>query len=269
MLITPYVQEVREALHGRRRKLKEHGDSHWTLDMSNGRPRHVDARIDAEWLVMDAELDTDADPWDLLLLTGELHGGVKAALDPDSQRPYRLRAELPLCEDMDVSERIADRLLGFEIKPTPDGEPFTCDLESLIAEAGWECDKDHKGNVKVRLETPGELAQATVAQDNEALRAVVTLPVPEQQAGLVRLALGVWLLTANGVLRMARAAAEEEDGCTAVGIEIAFGTPPSPGELAHAFSALSVACRLCLAEAAVFEDETIAKQYLALRGWSS
>ena len=38
---------------------------------------------------------------------------------------------------------------------------------------------------------------------------------------------------------------------------------------AHALSALSMACRLCAREVKALEDETLAQEFVRVRGWSS
>jgi hypothetical protein len=68
------------------------------------------------------------------------------------------------------------------------------------------------------------------------------------------------------MVRLARATAEERAGRTAVRFEVVFVSPPCAAEMAHALSALSVACRLCGREAKVLQqDEGAAEEYLALR----
>ena len=85
-----------------------------------------------------------------------------------------------------------------------------------------------------------------------------------------RQALAVALLTICGIIRMARATARENDGQAAARFEVVFSNAPCSGELVHALAALSVACRLCGKEVKVLqEEEEVAREYLAVRGWPS
>ena len=59
------------------------------------------------------------------------------------------------------------------------------------------------------------------------------------------------------------------DEATVGRFEVIFESPPTPGVLRHALSALSVACRLCGREAKALEAEGLAREYLSVRGWSS
>ena len=65
------------------------------------------------------------------------------------------------------------------------------------------------------------------------------LPVESRQA------MALLLLSAGRSVRMARAAAEEGDGASSVSFEVLLPEIPSPTVLAHALSALWVACELC------------------------
>jgi hypothetical protein len=52
---------------------------------------------------------------------------------------------------------------------------------------------------------------------------------------------------------------------TACGFQVRFDPAPSATELDHALAALSVACQAAAREANVLLDESVARQYLAVR----
>ena len=152
--------------------------------------------------------------------------------------------------------------------PEGEGARTECDpaveLAAQCRESGWTF-AERSGKLVVDLEVPDAFQQAAVepkAQRGVAVSVDVTasgepLAMPCQEA------LALLLLRACGVVRMVRAAVEDVGSGTAARFEVLFSDTPCSAELAHAFSALSVACRIAGREAAILQhDEIVARAYL-------
>jgi len=279
----------------------------WAFTLSNGTRLAASARVADDWLLLDASLGLALAPlapaslmWELLRANATLGGGARFALGAD-QPTLRVRAEVPLDEDVDLHRRILEACAGFK---AANGRANTCagtqtqmaadsdaaagspgtttaggvesaaaDTEGAILErcrqTGWSASEREPGRLAVDLDVPGAFQQAIVETRSD-LSVAVTVPVldaavaaAESRAPVCRQALGLLLLRVCGFVRMARAAAEVRDGATRARFEVVFDSQPCAAELAHAFAALSVACRVAYREAAVlWGDEAVAKSYV-------
>jgi hypothetical protein len=137
-------------------------------------------------------------------------------------------------------------------------------LRRVCEDIGWKFTERAAGKYVVDLEAQGEFFQATVEQ--RSVGALVSADVTRSNAlsESSRHALAVLLLRAGAIVRMARPAIEEDESQIGARFEVAFGEQPRAFELAHALSALSVACSLCAREAKAMRDEIIAKEYLTI-----
>ena len=260
----------------------------WAFALSNGANLRATARIDDGWLLLDAPLSESRvknhQPplWKLLGWNAALVGGAKFAL-PAEESVVRLRAELPFDDDVNLTRRIVQACAGLKMASArfhrtdgagddADGcaatfaaENPASDLAGVCRESGWAFIERGSGILAVDLDVPGTFQQALVEADAQrgvavsvALTAGTEPPVPP-----CREALGLLLLRSSAVVRMARAAVETGEGGTAARFEVVFADTPCAAELAHAFAALSVACRLASHETAVLaRDERIARAYL-------
>jgi hypothetical protein len=121
----------------------------------------------------------------------------------------------------------------------------------------------------IDLDVPGRWHRVRVdTRGDRDVRLAVEIGGGGAVSPLTQQALGVLLLSANGAVRLARAAVKA-DSKQAATFEVAFGALPSASELDLALSALSVACRLFGREAKALEDENVARRYLELQGWLS
>src|SRR5262249_11169728 len=261
------------------------------LDFGGG-TLQATAQLDEDWLLLAAplrDLRKEESPAqrveELLRLNAGLLGGAKFTLD--AGRPVaRLAAEIPLGEDIDLASRILLACVGFEraaarfyrveaedqassnpedaagVRPTD----TSCDLARLCREAGWAFTERAAG-VAVTLDVPHGFYQALLRGGAEGVSAAVELTAHETIPSPCRQALGVFLLGASGAFRFARAAVGDGGGLAAR-LEVVLDGSPTATELAHALSALSVACRLCAREVRALEDEGVAREFLAVRGWS-
>ena len=259
----------------------------WAVTLSNGADLAAHARVEDGWLLLEASLG-DAPvarnrAWELLHANAALDGGARFALR--ARRPGLLAcAEVALDDDVDLPRRVLDACAGLQAAHErlvygPDGggaapaaaaggEPIP-ELTALCLESGWGCVERDGGRLAVDLDVPGEFQQAIVAPRGAGV--AVATPVLEagDQAGappapVCHRALGLLLLRVGGIVRLVRAAAEAGDAVPRARFEVVFGSRPAAAELAHAFAAVSVACRIAAREAAVLQsDAGIAQAYLA------
>jgi len=293
---TSWTKTVADALHRAGSGVTQTGSSKWNLRLNNGLALKATARIEEGWLFLDAPLRIGkkrrpikpARAWELLCCNAHVPCGCKFALSPDA-RSVHVRMEVPLvAEQGDIAERIRDVCRGFGLAsemfrsrkarqctdsrdslPDPHPSEGRQDLRALLTEADWPFVERSNGMI-VNLDVPNALYQATVEQhDERGIRVAVGFVSGESWSEECRNALGVLLLTASGIVRMARAAAEERNGRTDVRFEAILEGPCCAPELGHALSALSAAYRLCGSESKALQDEVLAEEYLSVRGWFS
>jgi hypothetical protein len=137
-----------------------------------------------------------------------------------------------------------------------------------VSEAGWPVSGSDREGLRVDLDVPGAFHQARVEDHHGGVRFAADIVRIEPLRTTTRPALALLLLSASALVRMARAAVERTSGEEAVRFEVVFDAAPSAAEIAHALSALSVACRGFAREAKALADEAVAMRYLELRGWS-
>ncbi len=261
---------LRDGLPG----LKRVRPATWSIAPRRGRPLGGGARVCEDWLLIAARVPKGAhvDAWRLLELNAAVSGGAKFVLD--GRGGAGLRAEVPLLHDVDLAERTrqcCDGLLaaaallgGGECNaPAPgeaDGSVET--VAALCEEAGWPAE-DRSGRLSVKLAVSEAAGRATLdVAPGGGVRAITPLEVgdPGGWPPSCRTALGRLVLVAGRVVRMARPAWSSEDGKLC--FMLSFDSPPAAAELGHAFSALSVARRLCAREAVALRDEKVAAAYL-------
>lgn len=259
--------------------LRSTGRGTWDFALMNGRPHHVWAHIEDEWLVMRSGAmtwpSTQDGQWSLLELNGRLSGPAKVALLP-GQAGERLRAEISLADEVDVAARVFETCEGFNTilrachgrrekggRAASEAGHAAPDLAGLCAEAGWPFAQRGEGKVAVELETGRGFFQAVLeGSSSGGVRARVELLPCSSLDNDPRRALAQLLLTASGVVRMARAVLISASPEPSAGFEVSFGSSPRPTELADALSALSVACAMCGREAGAIQDQTVASRYL-------
>ncbi len=278
--MTPELTIV-TALTKRATRVDALGTGRWAFAIQNGVTLAAGARVDDGWLVFDATLAAGpaaaARPWDWLAWNATLAGGARFVVRAPASAA-RVRAEVPLDQDIDVGRRIveactgleaAQRLVAYGPEPAPDGAASSgVSLAALCGQTPWPVVERDGGTLAVELDVPGAFHQATIARRADGSVAVATPVVDALATGggpvssVCEEALGLLLVRVGSVVRMVRAALEPGDGA-APHFEVVFGSAPHPTELSHACAALSVACRLASREAAVLQcDEGVAQAYL-------
>ena len=229
-----------------------------------------------------------AEPWkgdfgDALEANAALPGGARIAVRARSRRPAA-RAELVLPEHPDVLvHRLSRGFLGLRsaIAWLSDGRSKvpsvlaegSCQAEperlgELCAEAGWPATPRDAARWAVPLELDDAFHEAIIeAACDGAFEAWAALDAAPDEA-IARRAVEIMLLTAAGRMRLARPVACGQAAARRYGWQVSCPVGFEASDVGHALSALSVACRQTLAEAAALCDPDLAQRYLRLRGWS-
>lgn len=259
-------------------------DRHWTCTLANGGAIAVEARADDAWLTLAARpaLAPGLPPiteGTLLAWNATLVGGARFGLGPG----LALHADVPLDGGVDLGRRIAEACADFRtasaylhgagVGPAPLGIATPgVDLSALCRETGWTAKECGVGRVAVDLEVPGSFHRAVVEpRDGGGVAASVplldaALAGTAPASGTCERAVALFLVRLGAVVRMARAT-PSGGGTASPHLEVVRHAP-GPGELAHAFAALSVACRLAATEVMVLRhDEAVASAYV--RQWDA
>jgi hypothetical protein len=279
-------------------EIQQEGLCRWSFAAGPEETVKITARVDREWVFMDAPLAACEGVrwlqpkrlWNLLHANAGLSGGAKFIF-AGTPRHIRLRAEIPVNEGIDLAARIRNACGGFQeallcfrhersgrsvdgLEPLRPADPGPSDgrFQGLCTEAGWACSGRSDGGIAIRLDVPEAYYQATVRNGNRGSLCVwVELASEGSWLRDSWKALGVFLLQACGHLKTVRAAARYlGSGTTTAGLEVAIDPSAGSEELGRAFRALSVACTLIGKEVRILGDEVVGKEYLAMvRGWSS
>jgi hypothetical protein len=255
-------------------KLDAVGKSSWRFLPRAAAHCSMSAALEDNWLVLAAYdalgLFADAEPWTLLRCNAKLSGFSKFALLPDGR--VQLRAELPLLEDADLTGRIREICEGLESAfalydlSGPDGAPErpagTTDPKQLCAEAGWPFIERGPEKLLVEIESPGCFRQAAMVSSARGVQLSCELVSFGSLDAESREAIAIFLLSASGVVRLARAAIADD----VARLEVAFAARPCASEISSALESLSVGCSLCGEEIKTLQDKAIARHFLALRG---
>jgi len=271
--------------------INQTGRGRWELALVNGKSVSATATFLDRWLSIDAHVSDRldrADLWRLLTLNASLVGLSKFVLMPD-HRSVHVRSDISLSEDDDDFEavsnsatRVQEACVGMKSalarvhdekpsgrvksKPASDNQDAAKPehLRRVCEDAGWKFTERSTGKFVVDLEAQGGFFQAVVEPRSVGAHVSAEVARWDALAESSRHALAVLLLRAGALVRMARPAIEENETHVGARFEAVFSGLPRAFELAHAFSALSVACSLCGREAGAVQDEIIAKEYLTI-----
>ena len=199
-----------------------------------------------------------------------LPGGVRFALEGSD---LRRRADLLLREETALLARFRWTLAGFHPSPFESYNAYLGDpsnsgpqpaLGELLRETRWACTERGPNVYSVDLGSSVATSATICAQNSGlALSAELVRGTPARPAALQ--ALTLFLLTANSVVRGARAYRVDEEDQQAFGFQVCLPAAPTAGELEEGLAALSVALRSCAREAKVLLDDAAARCYLSVR----
>lgn len=262
------------------------GRLRWNCVVRNGRPLPVSAAAADDFILLDAAVGTvgDSGLHGLLERNATLDAGAKFAL---SDRPWRigLRAEIAVHDDVNLLARLRENLDAFRHcgsqfqAPALSREPASGEtavseaavspgagaLGELLRQTQWAFQERSTGGVSVDLEMRDAFFQALIEERGDGLDASVELVQGAEPPAVSCEALAAFLLCANHSLRLVRARVIRRDAEWVWGFQTRFESQPCPAELDHALAALSVACRAAAREASALLDESVARQYLAVR----
>jgi len=272
--------------------VKATGPGRWDFTLSNGTQLRAVAAVSDGWMVLDAALPSrgkgprrrlaglaDMMDWNARF------DGAKFVLPPGSPAVH-LRAEADLEDDGAVEQRIADSCEAFvgdyrryrhrnrkgaEAKRprrlrTADGEAPRPEL--LCEQTDWPWEGRPDGTAVVGLEAPGAFQAVVSAEVGGGIAARVDLAVLRKPTPASCRAAAVLLMTLGAVVRSVRGVWRREAQRVAAGLEVVFAASPTPAQLARAFCGMSLACRLCGAEAGALADREVASEYLVAQGLS-
>jgi hypothetical protein len=212
-----------------------------------------------------------------LLGNGTLPGGVKLALNAAS-RDLTLRTDIVLLDEIQLLERMRWAVQGFHeghrllkfpgsnaaraAKQISDADGVH--LGELLRESSWTFAERGPNEFSADLDAVSA-PPARIAMIEGQILFSVELARCAVAAEATRQALAIFLLTASGALRLARAHAMETDGDWSFGFQVCLPAAAATEEIDHALAALSIAHRMCARESSVLLDEAAARCYLAAR----
>jgi len=263
------------------------GRGHWRVALGEDDASSVYVRLRSGWVVCCSPIEAPFDgPTNVLerylRLNGRLFGRSKVVLDPARTTPLFVREDIPVVDGVDVAQActgaianlaqtkkrlaVGRTLADRERKMAALPPAFVDTIEEVSAAVGWShCAKDAETSV-VTLDGPGGSYKAAVAAHASGdYRISAHLSRHRSLSSIARRALAVFLLTANGLVRYARAGIERSAGATSALFEVRYPGQPSAALMETALSALAVACGMCARELAVLSDESVARRYLAAR----
>jgi len=276
-VLSPIVDGIERGLTVAASRVRKRTPILWTCAISNGASHRLDVQLDDGWLLFRERPDSNThkiparDLWSVLRQNATSPAETKFAIT-SAQRPV-LRSELLLAEDVDVERRVRGVIAAF--RSSWEGQPplatvvpvdWAGEVERQCEESGWTSVRRSSGRLTVTLETTPPF-QATVNPFGSGVRLGAEVADFNASPAPCREAAAALSLELTGRIRMVRAATDESQ--TPIRFESSFSTLPEAAEFASAFSGLSIAVT-CAAEAlGALQDEDLARDYLAVRGWTA
>jgi hypothetical protein len=138
---------------------------------------------------------------------------------------------------------------------------------SLCVEAGWAPATKVSGEVALELTTDCGVFEAQLdSSAGSGIRLLVRLFDIRAYSNVCFEAAGLFLLVASARVRSIKGVIAAGNQAEFFGVAAASEVPRSPGALSRSLQALTVACRLVGREMQALQNETLAREYLALWG---
>ncbi len=288
-LTVEHVHEVDSCLRQWGIIVSHSADAFWEMTLRNASASTIHVRLIEDWLQIDAKIGSpvrNSNIWSMLRWNGLLEGAAKFALNI-SDGSMAVQAEIPLDREAAVAPDLDATLSGFERASILVHDDSGCEaniqsravsipsrqkpplvVHELLADAAWSYVERPGGIFVVDLESKGDFRQALIeVRADGSLRASVELARWESQVPVSCNALALLLLMASGAIRMVRPMVENRGNEIDARFEIRLSSNANSALLGRGLAALSVACRHCGREAVILNNERIAEQYLAVRGF--
>lgn len=269
------AQNIDRVLTGDLRRLERKTPTHWTGVVLNGGNHPLEVRYDGDWLLFSEPAAAGG-----RTLSGR---ELEAALGRNATAPAGVRAvltnagdlmncaELFVPDGLDLEVRVPALLTAFRqywdgVVSQPDEAPesWAVEVGRCCEESGWPCTRRSSGRLTVALETTPPW-QASVTPLERGVRLEVELASLDTLPATSRTAAAVLALESSGRLRMVRAACE----ANRIRFAVSFPYLPGPEELGVGLAGLSAVVRATNEVLEALQIETLAGDYLAVRGWTA
>lgn len=261
------------------------GKWRWYPDDSGKAP--VEVRLEDEWLTCQLQVpspSSEEELWWRVERRSLLDGVCRVIVEP-RDNTFHIRQDMPVTENGDFAvacRRALEAMASARRKHFPSnggGEAAAGEsaaekagvadgtIRDACIEAGWSWCEREGSRPSVDIELPqGSRKVGVETFPGKGCRLSVSLARYKSLNGTSRVAVAAFLLTANGVVRFARAGVEEREKGVEAFYEVWIDERPTPAVIGHALASLSVGCRLCERELQVLGDENVARMFLEVRG---
>ncbi len=280
--IAPLAIAISRGLRGRARAVAQEGHGRWRMAPVRGGKIPIDGRLDGAWCVLQAPLQHNgSDPfWAVIAAAADFPPLTKPVLEARCGL-LSVRAEFPVGRGIDVERRAGEACAGIEKVLTRGRRrvkrkkaraecppPAAAGLDALLSDAGWSSARGDDGTLTVGLETSrGAWRAGIVDLGMDGVNIAAPLSSGTELDVVRRQALGLFLLSAAGAVRLVRAAVDEGPrGLVMPRFEVRLPVAPAATEIDHALAALAAACEYCGPEARSLFGKDLAEQYLLARG---
>jgi hypothetical protein len=197
--------------------------------------------------------------------------GIRATVNKSGR--LLLRSEMLLLGGEDLERRVRGVFAAFHstwdgrtpLMPEPPDD-WAAEVERRCEESGWSCTRRSSGRLTIGLET-SPVFQTTVTPLGAGMRLAADVVDLGAQPETCRTAAAVLAMDASSRLRMVRAVTDEQRN--RIGFSIWLADAPTPEEFAAGLGGLSAAVAATSEALAAMQNETLAGDYLATRGWTA
>jgi len=265
---------LERALVGEAIRMVRKSATHWTGFVLNGATHPLEVCWDQGWLLFSEGSARNFRPargkdiWNALRRNTAAQG-VGTVLTAHKQ--LLLCSELLLPDESDLGLRVRAVIESFlaawdRLPPTATAvaDEWPGEMEARCAEAGWSCTRRATGRLTAALETT-PVFQATITPLGEGARFEVEAADLGTYSTASRMAAAVLALETSRHIRLVRATTDEAQ--SRIGFSVSLPGPIRSEELAAGFAGLSAAMTATNEILAALQNENLAGDYLAIRGW--